>query len=493
MELANRAGAVPAVDADSLATPKAESRARSLSLLSNLKLGLFHIGSSMADILATGVWNRVMIKELGFAATPIALLLALRYFLAPLSVWVGRRSDTRPIWGYHRLPYVWSGRLMMVASYVLLGVATLDLAGGYNPALKPFSLGHMEITVTANAGSLWGWLGVVVALIAFSVGSTFSGTTFLSLIYDRTPKPQRTRAVSVVWFFLILGFAVSGIIYSRLLPSYSREGFLSLFLIAPLIMGGLWFFSLVREEARVQKGSIKRGAESASEAHSFWQEMRTVFASRQTRLFFFFLALTTMAFYAQDVILEPFAAEVFGMPLATTNRFSTYWGSMTLLGIVVSLLASRRFPQRVNNISLSRWGVVTLVITFALFVICALAHVRGLVTLNLILMGVGLGMWTVGSLGLMMDMTKVWGAGLYLALWTVCSTLARGAGIIVGGTVLDTALAVSGGQMAASYSVVFVLQTVAFGISLIFLARINVSEFERETPHPESVFAATMD
>lgn len=461
-----------------------------LSILRNLKIGTFHIGSSMADILAAGVWNRVMIKELGFAATPIALLLALRYFLAPFGVWVGQRSDVAPWRGYHRLPYIWGGRLAMALSYVILGLATLHLAGSYDASIPDFSLQRMNITVTTNAGSLLGWLGVVVALVMFSVGSTFSSTTFLALIYDRAPRSQRTRAVSVVWFFLILGFAVSGIIYSRLLPEYTRGGFLSLFLIAPLIMGGLWFFSLLGEE---KPGTAKTGGDKPAEATArpFWRDLKAVWASQQTRLFFLYLMLSTLFFYTQDVILEPFAGQVFGMPVSTTSRFSAYWGSMTLIGIVVCLVLARRFPKSVNNMSLSRWGVVTLLVTFALFFICAVFQVRPLVTIGLVVMGIGLGMWTVGSLGLMMDTTRAWGAGIYLALWTVASTLARGAGVVLGGVALDLALGLTGRQLTLSYGAVFLLQVIGLGGALYTLGRVPLAE--QQTPKAEAVLVSAME
>jgi BCD family chlorophyll transporter-like MFS transporter len=471
------------------AQERTESTARHLSVLRNIKIGTFHIGSSLADILASGVWNRIMIKELGFAATPIALLLALRYFLAPLSVWVGRRSDMTNWRGYRRLPYVWGGRLVMALSYVLLGVATLELAGSYTPWTRDFSFDLMNITVTTNQGSVLGWLGVVTALVMFSVGSTFSSTTFLSLVHDRTPAHQRTRAISVIWFFLILGFAVAGVLYSRLLPEYSRDGFLALMLIAPSVMMGLWVFSLIGEEVPIKRRA-ERSAEQPTE--SFWQTMKQVWASRQTRLFFLFLALTNGLFYTQDVVLEPFAGQVFGMPLSTTNRFSAYWGSMTLIAIVLSLIVARRFPQRVNNMTLSRWGVILLVATFTMFTFCAMLQIRPLVTIGLVTMGLGLGMWTVGTLGLMMAMTRAWGAGLYLALWTVASTLARGSGVALGGVIFDVALVLVGGDEAVAYGSVFLLQSVGFIATLFILARISLTEFEREAPQREVVFADGM-
>lgn len=428
-------------------------------------------------------------QRTGFAATPIALLLALRYFLAPLSIWIGQRSDLTNWRGYRRLPYVWGGRLVMALSYVLLGVATLELAGRYDPWLRDFSFDLMNITVTTNAGSALGWLGVVTALMLFSVGSTISSTTFLSLVYDRTPAHQRTRAISVVWFFLILGFAVAGVLYSRLLPEYTREGFLALMLTAPAIMMGIWLFSLIGEEMPNKRRVASRSAE---QAESFWQTMKQVWASRQTRLFFLFLALTNGLFYTQDVILEPFAGTVFGMPLSTTNRFSAYWGSMTLLAIVLSLMAARRFPKRVNNTTLSRWSVILLVATFVMFACSALLYIRPLVTIALVTMGLGLGMWTVGTLGLMMAMTRAWGAGLYLALWTVASTLARGSGVALGGVLFDVALVLVGGDKAAAYGSVFLLQSIGFAGTLFILARISLAEFEREAPQREVVFADSM-
>lgn len=417
------------------------------------------------------------------------MLLALRYFLAPLSIWIGQRSDLTNWRGYRRLPYVWGGRLVMALSYVLLGVATLELAGGYDPWLRDFSFDLMNITVTTNAGSALGWLGVVTALVLFSVGSTISSTTFLSLVYDRTPAHQRTRAISVVWFFLILGFAVAGVLYSRLLPEYTREGFLALMLTAPAIMMGIWLFSLIGEEMPNKRRVASRSAE---QAESFWQTMKQVWASRQTRLFFLFLALTNGLFYTQDVILEPFAGTVFGMPLSTTNRFSAYWGSMTLLAIVLSLMAARRFPKRVNNTTLSRWSVILLVATFVMFACSALLYIRPLVTIALVTMGLGLGMWTVGTLGLMMAMTRAWGAGLYLALWTVASTLARGSGVALGGVLFDVALVLVGGDKAAAYGSVFLLQSIGFAGTLFILARISLAEFEREAPQREVVFADSM-
>src|SRR5690554_6221636 len=107
-----------------------EQQQPNLTVGRNIKIGLFHLGSGMADVVTTGVWNRIMITDLGFNATPVGLLVSLRYFLAPLGVWAGRMSDRRAIGGYRRLFWVWLGRLMMVASMIAVGIITANLARG---------------------------------------------------------------------------------------------------------------------------------------------------------------------------------------------------------------------------------------------------------------------------------------------------------------------------------------------------------------------------
>ena len=57
------------------------------TLWRGLRLSSFQIGSAMGDILITSIWNRILIVNFGIPATPVSLLLALRYLLSPLSLW----------------------------------------------------------------------------------------------------------------------------------------------------------------------------------------------------------------------------------------------------------------------------------------------------------------------------------------------------------------------------------------------------------------------
>ena len=142
----------------------------SFSVRRSLKLGLFHVGSSFSDLLTSAVWNRVLIADLGIAAWPVALLSALRYFLAPLSLWAGYRSDTKPIFGSRRVAYIWLGRLLMLLALPLLPLST--------------------VAITRDSASLFGWGLAILSFVVYGAGTLISGAPFLALVHDRRAVPE---------------------------------------------------------------------------------------------------------------------------------------------------------------------------------------------------------------------------------------------------------------------------------------------------------------
>jgi len=477
-----------------------ETEAPNLSIGRNLKIGLFHLGSGMADVMATGIWNRIMISDLGFSATPIGLLVSLRYFLAPLGVWAGRMSDERTVFGFRRLFWVWFGRALMVISLLGLGVTTASLAQG------------------VEASALV-WIALTLSLLLFSLGNALSGSTFLALVYDRAPQHQRGRAVGLVWTFLLLGFSVGGILFGLLLPSnnapagallfgmeqivlrfgnptilgFSAATLQNLFVIAALILGGLWFFSLLGEERRGSK--IVREAQPDERGTSLRGDLKLAWGNRQTRVFFWYLALSMLFAFAQDLVLEPFAGDVFHMSARITTRFAAYWGSMAILGTLVFLALSRRY-KRLTNTVMSVIGVAVLAVTFGVFALSSLVEIRSLVTPGLILLGIGLGAWNIGTLGMMMEMSPFGRAGTFLGFWTLVVTLARGLGVSGGGIVRDIVLQVTG-NLNVSYGAVFALEMIGMVAALWLLSQVKgrASRSTQEVPAADTatILAGSMD
>ena len=424
----------------------AKSKNPDLSIGRNLKIAVFHLGSGMADVLTTGVWNRIMVADLGFSATFVGLLTGLRYFLAPIGIIAGRYSDRHTIGGYRRLFWIWLGRAMMAISTLTLGFATAELvrrAGNETAGPTPTSL----------------WIALIFSFLLFSLGGAISGSTFLALIYDRAADQQRGRAVGLVWTFLLLGFTVGGISFSIMLPheesggaiAFSADSVLTLFIVTAIALSLIWFISLLGEERRAPgyAVSMEEGATSLR------RDLSLVWRSRPMRFFLFYLTLSMAFAFLQDTVLEPFAGQVFGMEAHITNRFAAYWGSMSILGSFASLFLLRRSPA-FNHSNLSQAGLVVLLLGYLVFAASALADIRPLVTPGLILLGIGLGVWNIGTLGLMMDLSPAGSAGAFLGFWTFCVTLARGAGVAGGGIVRDLMLVVTGDH-ALAYGAVFCL------------------------------------
>ncbi len=251
--------------------------------LRTVKIGTFHIGSSAVDLLVTGVWNRIMIVDLGMAAGPVAVLSALRFLLAPLALWAGHRADTRPIRGSRRLAYIWIGRGMVVVSLPLLPLSTGLIA----------------------QGSQYGWPLALLAFVLSGSGILMSGPAFLALVHDSAPYNRRGLAISVVQFILVLSFAFLPLIFARMMPTFDLGAFLKLSLIVAVGAGLFWFFSVWREE-RPSKPKVDEG---------FRKAFSGIVADRRTRRYALFLGASAFFVFMQDAVLEPFG----GRPLRLTG------------------------------------------------------------------------------------------------------------------------------------------------------------------------------
>ncbi len=433
-----------------------------LSTGRNLKLALFHLGSGMVDVLATGVWNRIMVADLGFSAAFVGLLTGLRYFLAPLGVLAGRYSDTHSVGGFRRLFWIWLGRAMMTVSTVTLGFSTAEL-------VSRAQLGATD----AVPGLIW--LALVLSFLLFSLGSALSGATFLALIHDRAAEHQRGRAVGIVWTFLLMGFAAGGVFFSILLPhnedagalGFTSQSVLNLFVVTAGVLALLWFFSLLGEERR----NALYKAPAAQDSLSFRSDLAQVWRSRQMRFFLFYLTLSMLFAFLQDTVLEPFAGQLFGMEAHVTNRFSAYWGGMAIIGSFVVLFFSGRHSLFANG-NLARCGVIVLMLAYAVFALSAFGAARQLVTPGLVLLGVGLGIWNIGTLGLMMELSPAGRAGTFLGFWTLCVTFARGAGVAGGGMARDLMLLLSG-EHAIAYGSVFLCGFVGLLVAYFALRQVK--------------------
>jgi BCD family chlorophyll transporter-like MFS transporter len=311
----------------------------------------------------------------------------------------------------------------------------------------------------------------------FGSGVLISGPAFLALVHDSTSYNRRGVAISIVQFILVASFAFLPLIFSQMMPAYDLEDFMQLSMIVALGAGLIWFFSVWREE--------RPGTSKPMEDEGFQKAFSGILADKRTRRYALFLGASAFFVFMQDAVLEPFGGDVFGLPVGETTRFNAFWGSGVLLGMVVTMLFTRRWRPD-QQVGTTMWGLGLL--SLPLIALGGSAWTANLATVRplLVLFGIGFGIFTVGGVSLLMAMSVEAQAAAYLALWSVIQLVSRGAGIAAGGLLRDAALAVTG-SFASTYGLVFWLEALGALSCIWLLRRADVPGFALTTGRTEVI------
>jgi BCD family chlorophyll transporter-like MFS transporter len=411
----------------------------------------------MGEILTASVWNRVMITELGARSTPVALLLALQYLLVPVSIWAGHRSDTIRLWGYRRTSYIWLGRFLVLISFPLLGL----------------SIREFEVQQP-----LLGWAIALVCFSLFGVGKLMSGSVYLALVRESVPPRRAGIAITLAETSLIALFVIMGIVFGRWMPTYDQAIFWQMIIGTTLTAGFFWWFALVRVEKREvsERGGIRPKFQTPL-AETF----RRMWGDSRTRGFFYFLSLSTMAAWMQDVILEPLGGDLFNLETGDTSQFVRYWGGATILTLLFSFIAFRnRRPQRQNTIAAV--GLTFMAGGIGTIAAAAFTAQPSLLYIGLVIYGAGFGLYTFGSLSMMAAMSPARDAGAYLGLWTVSILIFKGLGTFLGGLLRDVFIALNLGNSGefGAYGLTFALSSLGLILSVLLLRRVDIAGFVRD-------------
>lgn len=443
-------------------TPRAEAgeEARPFSVGRILRLSTFQIGSAMGDILTAGVWNRIMISDFGIPAWPIGLLLALKYFMAPISLWVGHRSDTIPLWSWYRTSYIWLGRGLMLLSFPLLGATTVMLEG--------------------NTTDLIAWSILILSFLIYGLGTLLSGSPYLALVRDSAPPAMQGIAIGIVETALITLFPIVAIGFSRMLVTYDPALFWRLILFIMVVGGFFWFFSVAGAEKENRRWPMAR---EVGERVDLKKTFQMIWADGRTRSFFLFLFVATFSAWMQDNVLEPYGAEVFGWEVERTTRLTGYWGTATVVVLIASFIIWRkRRPEEQSGVT--KAGLAIMAFGMALLLTSAYTGNTSIFLTGLVIFGAGFGLYTFGGLSLMAVMSPDPHSGAYLGLWTVAILVSKGLGTFMGGVIRDVLLA-AGGQAWLAYGAIFGLSAVGLLVAAGILSRLDVVSFARDSGRRE--------
>jgi MFS transporter, BCD family, chlorophyll transporter len=133
----------------------------------------------------------------------------------------------------------------------------------------------------------------------------------------------------------------------------------------------------------------------------------------------------------QDGLLEVFGAEVFGLRVGETARFTQSWNVGALIGMLVmgALTGFWRLPRR----GVTALGSLLVALGLGGLAVCAAQQNLAPLSASIGLMGLGAGVFNIGALTMMLAMTTAEERGTYMGLWGMAQALGMGLASLLAG------------------------------------------------------------
>ena len=423
-------------------------------LIKRLQLALIHTAVAMTLVPINSTLNRVMIFDLGISKTLFTLLAIFPYLLAPIQVAIGSFSDRHPILGYRRSPYILAGLVLCV-----LGVA-----------VSP----QVAILISENFT-----VGVIVGILAFGLwgmGYNLSAVSYLSLASELSGENERGKTIATMFTIMVIGLIATGISLSQMVPTFDPATLQRAFLIvagSALTLGLLGLFKL---EPRFDRSAPTTKADT----YTVKQMVSAITENPVAKIFFVYLFLLLAAILSQDVLLEPFGAQAFGMTLKQTSRIVSITSSFTLIAFIIAGFLDGRVKKKY----VAQSGNLAALFGFIIIVISGLTANKNIFYIGITLLGFGTGISTIANLSLMFDLTVPEKVGLYIGAWGFSNGLSRLVGLLMAGVIADVATQLTGNALSG-YLVVFGIEALMLFIAAIMLYRIDVNAFQKKAHEPE--------
>ncbi len=418
--------------------PFADAASTELPLGRLLRLSLFQVSVGMAMVLLSGTLNRVMVVELGTPTWLVALLIAVPMLAAPFRALIGHRSDRHiSALGWRRVPYIWFGTLMQF--------------GGL--AIMPFAL----LLLSRPDSFIGGLIAGAGAFLLTGIGFHVTQTAGLALATDLAPAEKRPRAVALLYVMLLVGMMISAFVIGGLLIEFSPTRLVQVIQGAAVLTMILNLVALWKQEARAPERT-----KAHPDAPSFGQLWHGFVRDGRNARLLTAIGIGAAGFAMQDALLEPYGGEILGLSVGATTALTGAWALGALIGFTLSgrSLARGRDPLRIAGA-----GLVVGLNAFILILFAAPFGSPLMLYMGASLIGLGLGLFSVGTLIEAMNLAKSETAGLALGAWGAVQATCAGAGIALGGALRDliAMIAMNGDQItgatrATGYTSVYVIE-----------------------------------
>ena len=450
--------------------PFADAATKELPLGRLLRLSLFQVSVGISIVLLNGTLNRVMIVELGVSTLLVSAMVSLPLVFAPFRVLVGFKSDNhRSVLGWKRVPYIWMGTLLQFGGLAIMPFALLVLSG------------------TGESPAWYGEIGAGIAFLMIGAGLHTTQTAGLALATDLAPESARPRVVAFLYVMLLFGMLGSAFIFSQLLATFSEIKLIQVIQGVAVTQMILNIVALWKQESRDPEATSAKRARP--EFQDSWAQFRKSGGSIRVLVA---VALGTAAFSMQDILLEPYGAEILNLTVGQTTALTAFFALGTLAGFG---LAARTLGQGADPYRLAGFGAVAGVFAFAAVIFSAPLDSVFLFRIGTTLIGFGGGLFAAGTLTAAMAIAKDGQSGLALGTWGAVQATAAGGGIAIGGGIRDAVSSLATNGMlgraltdpSIGYSVVYHIE-----IALLFATLVAVGPLVRtarsRSPQPSSKF-----
>lgn len=456
--------------------PFAEVASADLPLSRLLRLSLFKVSMGITTALLIGTLNRVMIVELGVAASLVSLMLALPLLVAPFRAVTGYQSDThKSAFGWKRVPYMWGGTLVQFLGLAIMPFALLNLSGGAEAPLPTWAVHG----------------AAAMAFLMVGAGLQTSQTAGLALATDQASEATRPKVVALMYIMLLLGAVTGSLVFSVVLADFSPKRLIQVIQGTAMTVLLLNAFALWKQEGRNRE---RAAAMKLVKVQPFRQVWLRFINRPNARRFLWTTGLGTMAFNMQDIVLEPYGGEILGLSVGATSALTAMLAGGGLLGFV---LAGRLLARGMDPLLLAAIGVVLGLPSFSAVIFSAPLDAGWLFRLGAMGIGLGGGLFAVGTLFAAMRMDGEGFVGLALGAWGAVQASAAGVAMFMGGALRDvvTQLTADGSFGTAvavpsiGYSAVYHVEMVLLFVTLVAIG--PLVKYGGQTRNPPRIASQT--
>jgi BCD family chlorophyll transporter-like MFS transporter len=242
--------------------------------------------------------------------------------------------------------------------------------------------------------------------------------------------------VALLYVMLLLGMVVSALVFGSLLHDFTAKQLIQIIQGVAVITVVLNVIAMWKQEARNPKLTARDAPRI-----SFSQAWRQFSAAGRAKRLLIGVGLGSAAFSMQDILLEPFGGQVFGLNVGETTWLTATLALGTLAGFAIS---ARRLSSGGDPYRLASLGILAGIMAFAAVIFSPVLDMVSLFQTGAFFIGLGGGLFSVGMLTAAMDLASSGTgtmSGFALGAWGGVQATAAGIGVGLSGVLRD---AVSG-------------------------------------------------